>query len=507
MSTRVDIRYTPPGPVAAAFMSSTAMLQIINGPIGSGKTTACLIKAIRLAMNQQPSKGKTMLINNVERPVREFKIAIIRDTYRQLWRSTIPSWNKRVPQTVGEWSGTKDGPAVHRVPFVLADGSVVDFIAEFGALGDNDIEEFMRGYEPTAWYLNEADLLAKEVLTFGIGRAGRYPDMSVGGPSWYGILMDCNAPTLNNWLYERFFKKPVQSIEIELPDDTKVTWTAELYRQPGGRSPGAENLENLAKGYYQLQCVDQEAWYIARMIDNKPGYSRAGRPIYEDFNDILHVSPEDLRPLEHIGLGIGIDAGGSPAAVFSQRLPNGVRHVLDELVTEQGTGPIRFGEMVAQRLQERFPNFTPNMIRAWADPSAVYGADKERGEEDWTQIVSAHAGITIQPAPTNTPSVRWEAVRKGLMQLIDGKPAFVLSPRCVVLREGFNSGYRFRKLNIPGEERYSEEADKNQYSHPHDALQYECCGNGEYFAVMEREHHRFSAAAGGDHQTDWDPLS
>ena len=53
----LNINWKSPGPVASRFMASTARIQIINGPVGSGKTTAAFMKAVRLAAQQQPSVG------------------------------------------------------------------------------------------------------------------------------------------------------------------------------------------------------------------------------------------------------------------------------------------------------------------------------------------------------------------------------------------------------------------------------------------------------------------
>jgi hypothetical protein len=62
------------------------------------------------------------------------------------------------------------------------------------------------------------------------------------------------------------------------------------------------------------------------------------------------------------------------------------------------------------------------------------------------------------------------AVDEFLCKLVDGQPAFILSPNCTMLRKGFNGGYRRKK--VPGMEEYYDEPEKNVYSHYHDALQY-----------------------------------
>lgn len=477
----VDLEWAPPGPVAEEFMASSARIQVINGPIGSGKTTAVLMKIIKIARQQTPSRRYRIKDPNGEFvPVRQVKFTVVRDTYRQLWRSIIPSWHKRMPETLGEWNGARNAPATHKVHLFPDDGTGVALHLDFAAIGDLDVEEFMRGYEPTGWYLNELDLLDKEVLTYALDRAGRFPDMADGGPTWRGVLADCNAPEFESWVHrDIFLKTPAELAEAGV----------DLFVQPGGREPGAENLGNLPDDYYTTSLIGHPDWYVARMFDNKPGYSRAGKPIYPEFNDRLHVRDQEAAP--GLPLGIGIDGGGSPAAVFGQRLPSGKWLILDELVTEHGTGPMRFGDLLAQRLRERFPGCAK--VQGWADPTTTYGADTKAGEKNWKEIVESRTRIRIDPAPSNAPSVRWEAVRKPLQTLIDGAPAFMLNPRCRVLRAGFNNGYHFRRMQVPGAERFTEEADKNDYSHPHDALQYLCLGAGEFYEVLGRGRERMNA--------------
>ena len=492
----LNIIWTPPGPVAARFMSSTAKVQTLNGPVGSGKTTACLIKGIRLAQRQMVStQDSTVDARGQRAKVRKFKLCCVRDTYRQLWKTTLPSWWKRVPRDMGDFSGSDGGPATHIVKFQLADGTVVLMQVDFIAIGDNAAEDVLRGYEPTAFYLNEADLLAEEVFLYALGRAGRYPDISEGGASWFGVLMDCNAPELMNWLYRLAFKVSPEKL-------LAMNWA--LFRQPGGREPDAENLTNLPTGYYQLQAAVNPDWYVARMVDNTPGYSRAGKPIYPEFKDAHHVASHELPFTAGLVLFVGLDAGLSPAAVFGQRMPNGVWRILDELVSEQGTGPVRFAADLARRLKERFGG--ARTVRGFADPSAAYGADRKNGDQDWIEIVASRAGLSIVPAPTNALTPRLEAVRLPLTRLIDGEFAFQLSPRCEVLREGFASGYRFRKLQA-GDDRYADEPDKNEYSHPHDALQYLLGAGGEDKEIRDRKDRQMRLTQQHQRASSWDPLA
>lgn len=516
MSDSLNITWKAPGPIAQRCHLAVPPMggtQILNGPIGSGKTTERLMKAIKLATRQAPSPRRRARNSKGELvPVRFTKLCVVRDTYRQLWRSTLASWWKRVPKAVGEWSGAENAPAAHRISFELEAGtlnsSIVDFHADFIAIGENSIEDVMRGYEPTFWYLNEMDLLAEEVANYAKGRAGRYPDMADGGPSWYGILADCNAPEFDSWLYasaERDAsgrRKP--GVFTMTPAQLEAVGV-QLFRQPSGLSPEAENLENLPPGYYTTQARGQPEWYVERMLKNRPGYSRAGKPVHPEFKQELHVAAEEIEPI-NAPLIIGLDPRTIPSAILMQRLPNGQRRIVDELQGEQNMGPRRFGALLAQLLHDRYSFLRPEAIRGMCDPSAQYGADKEAGEQNWLEIVSGVTGIRIDGAPSNNLDLRREALKKPLTELIDREPALLVSPRCATLIAGLNSGFRYRKINTPGAERFGDEVEKNHYADLCEAAEYACLSDGAELEIHERRDHQHRALQQRSAQDDWQPF-
>lgn len=150
-------------------------------------------------------------------------------------------------------------------------------------------------------------------------------------------------------------------------------------------------------------------------------------------------------------------------------------------------GPRRFGKLLAELLHDRYPFVKPEYIKGVVDPSAQYGVDKEDDEKDWLQIVEAETGIRIVPAPTNKIDMRREALKKPLTELIDGEPAILISPRCKLLRTGLNTGFRYKKLNVGGAERFAEEVEKNEYADVCEAAEYACLLDGADHEIRGRK--------------------
>lgn len=474
------LTFTPPGPVAAAFMEDRSPVSAIMGPIGSGKTSAALMRILRHAIEQpvSPRDGE-----------RHSRWVVVRDTYRRMGATVLQSWHKRVPRTFGKFTdGGMNAPSVHRLRFQVPGRGVVNCEVIFAAIGDNDVEDFCRGFEVTGAYVNELDLMAPEILDFLSGRTGRYPDMTHGGVTWHGVFADFNAPDTDNWCYRDFFEEPRDGYAV--------------YVQPGGLEPGAENVANLPAGYYQAQIRGKPDWYVRRMIHNQFGYSREGKPVYPEFRDSLHVASEALEPIRSLPLILGGDAGLSYAIAITQRRPDGRWLVLDEVVGEGGA--TKAGEHLNRVLGS--PRYRDCRVgSAWADPAGAARASTD--ERSWIDVLSATTKIRFRPAPSNSPLLRQEAVRAPLGRLVDGQPGLLLSPTCRMLRKGFNSGYRFKRVQgAPG--RYHDEPEKNEYSHPHDALQYALLGGGEYVAVTSRagQHRQALAVQEAVGASDYDPL-
>jgi len=433
------------------------------------------------------------------------KATVLRTTYRDLARTALESWhNERLYPKNHPWTESYEGgidrPAVHKLRFgTIRDRSTVEvqLTMQFAAIGDAIPEQFIKGFETSMAWLNELDLFGERIPGLMFSRTGRYPSVDQIAPSEldrvtrdYRRLMaaagisieaddvvlprllwgDFNPPDLDHWLVKNLLEEPEK-------------WPLyKLFRQPSGLAANAENRIGKPRSSYEQDLQTMTRNDARRYVYGEPGYSLDGRPVYEDeFALAVHRSDENLRPRENVPLAIGLDAGGSPAAAICQPLPTGQLLVLKEICAEPGTGPTRFAAMILECLMAEFPGLAVREI--YADPSSFYGADRIAGELSWVEIVAQVLSLNIEPAPSNEPGLRQDAVRFYLGFIDARTPRMLIDPRCRRLIGGFAAHYKLTKQASAGSTDKLAVA-KNEYSHVHDALQYVCLGHrGRYGAI------------------------
>jgi hypothetical protein len=467
----------PAGPTVEAFiLDFENRVQGIMGPVGGGKTTGCIQKVDVIAAVQPICHDGVIRSKGI----------VWRDNFRTLEKTVLASWFEWFPKEMRDpltgtdmwdFSGGNDRPAVHTRRWKSPRG-IIESITEFVGIGNHRIEDITRGSMWTWGWGNEWDLDHEDTIDAVDQRLPRYPPKRMLKnpdedpiPFLFG---DFNAPDNENWTYNRFKERSIPGYR--------------LYEQPGGMEPNAENRQNLPRGYYENMIATKPDWWVRRFVHNQFGYSRYGKPVYPEFNERKHMAERELMPVPQIGLRIGIDAGGTPAAVIAQQLPNGQVRWLDEVVSDKEaiTGPRRFGEALAARLlQPKYAQCQVEMIDY--DPSALYGADTADGQAAWIEIVSAAIGVPAIPHYTNEPSLRQEPVRHLLTQDIDGRiPALQISPTCRKAGAGMAYGYRFENVKKDPKSPTKEKPEKNDFSHVCEAGEYVTGSYTDRHAIIQR---------------------
>ncbi len=448
------------GPVAKAYETGAWPIEMIVGPTGGGKSTASARRCLRVATWQHPSPRDG---------VRKARICVVCPTYRRAWDQVMPSYFKVFPQSLGSFRGSRGDPADHIYDIDVSIGGVVSPVhveVLFRAVNDMDLEEFVRGFEVTAWWLPEADTNDSDNLLSKISnRVGRYPepdDRPDNAPytSYKGVFGDANAPKIGTWFHDRFYMRP-------RPGER-------LHRQPPGTSAQAENMAALNKidpRYYADQQSKLDPYDFDRLIRCIPRYGRDGQPVHPDFDDTVNVAAFDLEPDPLLDLVIGVDAGSNalvPGVTFGQRTYSGQWRVLDEIYlglegeqlnTEDLGAAIRF------KVNSRFPKVRSAYIAG--DPAMNGG---NAGSQFSTgQQLGAAANMEVQLSPSNELKPRRTALSKVLRRTVGPQqPGLIIDRRCKGLIGALTGGFHYPKRSSG----LSPTPAKNRFSHVAEACEY-----------------------------------
>jgi hypothetical protein len=434
-------------PTLAEFAKSDAFVRGVVGCFGSGKSSACTIELIRRGLTQQPNK----------QGIRKTRFAVIRQTYRQLedtTKKTIFDWLP--PAVFGKYQVAKNIYTITAFP-----DTEIEII--FRALDNPDDVNNLLSLELTGAWINEAKEISVEILDALTGRVGRYPSVKDGGCTWSGIWMDTNPPDEDSWWFKRF--------ELEKPDG----W--EVYHQPSGLSPDAENLlseeeyeelqrnpdadivPGLPPDYYKKLMIGKSKDFINVFIKGQYGLLKAGKPVFEkSYSDDLHWAGYEIKPIMNNLIVVGFDFGLNPSAIFTQYTPKGRFIVLDEL-TSDGVGLEQFMKFTFEPFVKK--KYEGYEILVVGDPA---GVQKSQSDETSCFDILRHFKYKAIPAKTNVLVERLGAVEYFLNSLVEGKPRFLLSDTCPLLRKGFMAGYHYKRMRVSGEV-YKEVPEKNWASH------------------------------------------
>lgn len=446
----MNINYTAP-PTCARMMKSEAFGRLLAGPVGSGKTTACLFELFRRACEQEPAPdGK-----------RYTRFAIVRQTLEQL-KSTVL-------KDILSWL---QGLATYKVTDKAVYITIDDVRSEWLLipLDDPDDQRRLLSMQLTGAWLSECIEMDISIVSPLAGRVGRYPGANLGGCTWMGLIADTNMPTENTPWHD--------FMEVNTPPD----W--QIFIQPGGMSEEAENLEWLvqtpatleldpedpvrrAQGrkYYERFIRSNTEDWCERYVHARYGNDPSGTAVHRTtFKSAWHVVDE-LTPVSSFPLVVGLDFGRDPCAVICQPDHKGRLLVLEEIIAEDIGLELQLQQKIKPTLLQ--PRYMGRTVVIVGDPA---GTSKSTLYEETSFDLIKREGLSAYPAPTNDIDRRIGAVDSWLLGSRDAGPALLIDRgRCPTIVRALSGGYRFARTKAGQRKPLP---DKNEYSHPMDALQY-----------------------------------
>lgn len=446
-------------PTVGDFMLDNSFVRLIMGPVGSGKSAGCFMELLRRARLQTPNKDG----------VRQTRMAIIRNTLQQLRQTCLadiqlwldPIVNYRVTdQTI-------------QVRFPLPDGTTVESDWMLIPLDTPQDQQRLLSLNLTGAWVSEFREIKPGLIDALSGRLGRFPSKAIAHPTWFGIVAESNPPDEDSEWH--------QKLELELPD----AWA--FFKQPGGLTPEAENVDNLpilpdGTTYYENLAANNNDDWVDIHVHAQYGKSLSGQAVFRaSFKPGFHIVPhEDIIVSENIPIMIGQDFGRTPASLLGQIDSRGRLVIFDELISVD-MGIEQFTQSLLRPLL--YEKYTFNRVFMIGDPK---GRDKTQVGELSPYDVLRNVGFEIHPAPTNSIEPRLLAVEQYLLQQSDGGPMLMISDKCVNLTTAMKSLYRYKRRRTGD---LDDKPDKNHpWSDVADCLQYMCLSsNANYLGrIMDR---------------------
>jgi len=431
-------------PTVGKFMLDNSFVRLIMGPVGSGKSAGCFMELLRRGRLQEPNA----------RGIRQTRFAIVRNTLQQLRQTCLAD----ILLWLSPIAHYRVTDATIQVRFPLPDGTKVESDWMLIPLDTKQDQQRLLSLNLTGAWISEFREIDIGLIDAISGRLGRFPSKAIAKPTWHGIVAESNPPDEDSEWYTK--------LEIERPP----AWA--FFRQPGGLTPEAENVENLpdlpdGTSYYQNLANNNNSDWVDIHVHAKYGKSLGGQAVFRaSFKPSFHiVSADELLLIDQMPVMIGQDFGRTPAALLGQ-IDNRGRLVTHDELTSEDMGIEQFATTLLRPLLMT-EKYLGKKIFMVADPK---GRDKGQTNEDSPFDVLKRLGFDVYAAPTNFIDPRIRAVEQMLLHQVDGGPQLIISDACPMLSQAMKYWYRYRRKQTGVLE------DKPEKTHPWsdvvDCLQY-----------------------------------
>lgn len=450
----LNISYLASPTAARAICDDDARIELLWGPVRSGKSAAGCWKVYRRAL------AASEIYDTALRAV------VIRDTYTNLRDSTLKTWFEWFPDksaagffhvsTATYHLRTPDGRE-HEVLFRHGKdaGDASNFLStEFGCIF---LEEVVPAFAKSGLI---SPGISEDLYDTAIMR------LSQRGILHPVIILTCNPPTPQHWVNRRILQQKIADLQA---DGVAVYFF-----------PAAENEANLRPGYYDelRRLLRGQTTTIARFVEGQIVAIYPGVAVYQkNFNSKIHVVDRlDFDPARPV-LTFW-DNPPTPACLIAQVDRWGRLCIFKELIggfvdgrIVEAVGASEFTDLVKLELQENFKGF--KLGTAWVDPA--HRAPSNTESKTPVQILNEKGFKDVRFGAVDNMS-RQEAVRNLLGKNLSGEPAIrILRSGCPVTIEGMAGGYVFGS-GTDGKRLTGAGPLKNEFSHPVNALEYGVSG-------------------------------
>jgi hypothetical protein len=409
-----------PGPTAMRVHGSQALIRLLRGGLGSGKTRCGCEHVDELA---RAFPGSLHLIARKD-------LTSLKNTTQKVFLEDVV-----IPETIADFN-------IHESTLYYKNGSVVLF-------RETKDPDKVLSLELTSFLLDEATENDNREIIDKL-RYRLRQKITVDGkrviPPYAGLLV-FNPPGKNHWLYELSQEHGVEDIQFST----------------------YENRENLPPGYIEDVVRTNPPWEVKRLVEGEWGIEVKGKPVIWGFG------PDHVRPLK-LRLDLPIirhwDFGfGRPCCNISQ---------FDPTAGKRGRF-LKHRELLGHN--EKLPEFTPRVLQMTAafcqgmpiyDYGDTHGSDNKDVGETSIEYLRIHHGIHV-----NHRRQRIKAGLEDIQELVNDRapleennptlhPCFMVDPMCPIAIDAYTYGYHKDPDGLPVKDGY--------FDHPVDTDRYGIIG-------------------------------
>lgn len=424
-------------------MLDPSFARFVIGPLGSGKSFACIMELFRRAVQQEPdAKG-----------IRPTRFAIIRNTLQQIKQTCLSD----IRSYLEDLANFKVSDSTIYFDFPLPDGTRVQSEWLLMPIDTQEDTRRLLSLQLTGVWASEFRELEYSIVAAALGRVGRYPSVARIGPTWQGLIAESNPFSEGSDWHEHLF--------LDLPEN----WS--FYRQPGGLSKEAEYVSpQVAEEYYERLMEGHSEEWINVHVHAEFGDDMSGQPVYKrSFSKNRHVA-SGLKVNRNLPLMIEVDLGRTPTALISQINPKGSLLFFKEVIGEDIGLTGFIDEMLRPELLKR--PFAGLPLFCTIDPA---GRVKSQLSEDSALDIFEQGGFQVECAITNNIDTRLRTSERLLYENRADDPAILIDQDgCPMLIKALTYEYKFKRRKTGDME------DKPNKNHPWsdlgDCFQYGCLG-------------------------------
>jgi hypothetical protein len=397
------INYTP-GPMIEKFITSSALYTVCMGGRGSGKTTGGFFRAI-------------MYAQNLPKKYHPVKVALIRDTRRNIGTTTARTIKKWCPKPYSVWTGKEDEP--ERCTIIVNNQPLLT-IDMFGVNSPADHDKF-QSFECAFVWIEEPCPLATntEFIASGVAEsvlASAVTSMRLSPRPT--VQLTLNPPSADNWVAQLFHIPGYEcmDVEVEMPKEQivereKIRAQTEIFAVPPSECAAEIESPGYTERNRQMLLGTGRSDLYARLVEGRIGTAQVGERVTPEFN-ASHLSA-GLQVIPNVPFLLSFDYGLNPTCVVAQISPTGYL-----LIHKAWSEPNKGMKQLLQAYVH--PWLTQQAVTTWSYCGGPEAVEREQSDSEETALRMIQR--TLGQAAYRSGPVGWSARREALRDALTRSP-------------------------------------------------------------------------------------